>query len=141
MRLEGDPTLWPKAVEEVLRWVSPVLNGMVRTAVDQIEFRGVNIAAGQKVTLWYPSANRDEEVFTDPFRFDIAREPNPHITFGAGPHFCLGASLARLEIRVALGAILDRLANLELDGPVTRLRSNVSNAIEHMPVRYAPRDR
>ncbi len=100
IRLEQDQALWPKAVEEILRFVSPVLNGMVRTATEDIEVREVTIKAGDKVTLWYPSANRDEEVFADPFAFDIGRDPNPHITFGAGPHFCLGASLARLEIRI-----------------------------------------
>lgn len=135
-RLSNDPTLWPRAVEEILRWVSPVLNGMVRTALDDIDVRDTRISRGDKVTLWYPSANRDEGVFTEPFRFDVGRDPNPHVTFGAGWHFCLGASLARLEIRVALGTILSRLTELELDGEATRLRSNVSNAIEHLPIRY-----
>jgi cholest-4-en-3-one 26-monooxygenase len=135
-RLEHDPSLWHKAVEEILRWVSPVLNGMVRTASEDIEVRGNLIRAGDKVTLWYPSANRDENVFADPFAFDIGRDPNPHITFGAGPHFCLGASLARLEIRVTLETILRRLGDIELARETTRLRSNVSNAIERFPIRY-----
>jgi len=135
-RLVNDPALWPRAVEEILRWVSPVLNGMVRTATEDIKVRGTQIDAGDKVTLWYPSANRDQDVFAEPFRFDVDRDPNPHITFGAGWHFCLGASLARLEIRVALQSVLERLADLELDGEVTRLRSNVSNAIERLPIRY-----
>jgi cholest-4-en-3-one 26-monooxygenase len=134
-RLE-DASLWPRAVEEILRWVSPVLNGMVRTAAEDLEVRDTTIAAGDKVTLWYPSANRDEDVFTEPFRFDVGRDPNPHIAFGAGWHFCLGASLARLEIRVVLRTVLDRIQDFEVDGPVTRLRSNVSNAIEHLPIRY-----
>jgi cholest-4-en-3-one 26-monooxygenase len=137
-RLAEEPTLWPRAVEEILRWVSPVLNGMVRTAMDDIDARGVRIPRGDKVTLWYPSANRDEDIFTDPFRFDVGREPNPHVGFGAGPHFCLGASLARLEIRVTLQTVLARWQNLELAGEVARLWSNVSNAIEHLPVRYRP---
>ncbi len=137
-RVTNDPSLWPKAVDEILRWASPVLNGMVRTALDDIDVRGTRMAAGDKVTLWYPSANRDEDVFPEPFVFDIGRDPNPHVTFGAGWHFCLGASLARLEIRVALGTILRRLDTFEPDGEVTRLRSNVSNAIEHLPLRYAP---
>ena len=136
-RLDDDPTLWPKAVEEVLRWVSPVLNGMVRTAIEDIEVRETHIAAGDKVTLWYPSANRDELVFTEPFVFDVGRDPNPHVTFGAGIHFCLGASLARLEIRVALQTITSAFAEFEIDGEVTRLRSNVSSAIEHLPIRRA----
>ncbi|MGH2759678.1 MAG: cytochrome P450 [Actinomycetota bacterium] len=135
-RLVADPALWARAVEEILRWVSPVLNGMVRTAAEDIEVRGTTITAGDKVTLWYPSANRDEDVFADPFRFDVGRDPNPHITFGAGWHFCLGASLARLEIRVALRTMIESLVDPELDGEVVRLRSNVSNAIEHLPIRY-----
>lgn len=135
-RLVADPSLWPRAVEEILRWVSPVLNGMVRTATENVELRGTTIAAGDKVTLWYPSANRDESVFAEPFRFDVGREPNPHVTFGAGWHFCLGASLARLEIRVALRSILNHFNDFALDGEVVRMRSNVSNAIERLPVRY-----
>jgi cholest-4-en-3-one 26-monooxygenase len=135
-RIVGDPSQWPRAVEEILRWVSPVLNGMVRTATEDIEVRGTTIAAGDKVTVWYPSANRDEDVFADPFRFDVGRDPNPHITFGAGWHFCLGASLARLEIRIALRTVLERLGDPVLDGEVVRMRSNVSSAIERLPVRY-----
>jgi len=139
IRLEENRALWPKAVEEILRFVSPVLNGMVRTATADIDVRDVTIKAGDKVTLWYPSANRDEDVFPAPFAFDIGRDPNPHITFGAGPHFCLGASLARLEIRITLDAVFRRLRDIELAGDVVRLRSNVSNAIEHLPVRFSPR--
>lgn len=135
-RLDDEPKLWPKAVEEILRWVSPVLNGMVRTAIEDIDARGTHIAAGDKVTLWYPSANRDEDAFVDPFAFDVGRDPNPHVTFGAGIHFCLGASLARLEIRVALQTMTSAFEDIQIDGDVTRLRSNVSNAIEHLPVRY-----
>jgi cytochrome P450 len=138
-RLEEDPALWPKAIEEILRWVSPVLNGMVRTAMSDIEVRGVRIAEGDKVTLWYPSANRDEDHFSDPFTFDVGRTPNDHVTFGAGWHFCLGASLARLELRVALPAVFRSLGDITLAGEVTRLRSNVSHAIEHLPVTYRPK--
>ena len=138
-RLKSDPSLWPKAVEEILRYVSPVLNGMVRTATEDIAVRDKQIKAGDKVTLWYPSANRDEDVFPDPSAFDIGRDPNPHITFGAGPHFCLGASLARLEIRITLETVFRRLGDIELAGDVVRLRSNVSNAIEHLPFRFSPR--
>ena len=135
-RLEDDPALWPRTVEEVLRWVSPVLNGMVRTALEDIEVRDVRIAGRDKVTLWYPSANRDEDHFGDPFVFDLGRDPNDHVAFGAGIHFCLGASLARLEIRVTLQTVLQRLRDIELAGDVVRLRSNVSHAIEHLPIRY-----
>jgi len=138
-RLKSDPSPWPKAVEEILRYVSPVLNGMVRTATEDIAVRDKQIKAGDKVTLWYPSANRDEDVFPDPSAFDIGRDPNPHITFGAGPHFCLGASLARLEIRITLETVFRRLGDIELAGDVVRLRSNVSNAIEHLPFRFSPR--
>ncbi len=135
-RLDDDGSRWPKAVEEILRWVSPVLNGMVRTAMEDVDVRGTHITAGEKVTLWYPSANRDEEVFADPFSFDVGRDPNPHVTFGAGLHFCLGASLARLEIKVALRTVTSSFSDIELDGDVTRLRSNVSNAIEHLPIHF-----
>ncbi len=138
-RLEDDPSLWPKAIEEILRWVSPVLNGMVRTATEDIDVRGRRIAAGDKITLWYPSANRDAEHFADPFVFDITRTPNDHVAFGAGLHFCVGAALARLETRVTLRTLLDRVTDLRLDGEVTRLRSNVMHAIEHLPIRYRGR--
>jgi cholest-4-en-3-one 26-monooxygenase len=138
-RLEADTDLWPKAIEEILRWVTPVLNGMVRTTTADIEVRGVQISSGDKVTLWYPSANRDEDHFDDPFAFDLTRAPNDHVAFGAGPHFCLGASLARLETRVTLRTVLARLVDIELDGEVTRLRSNVMHAIEQLPVRYRVR--
>jgi cytochrome P450 len=136
-RLTDDPALWPRTVEEVLRWVSPVLNGMVRTALDDTEIGDVVVRAGDKVTLWYPSANRDESHFADPFTFDIGRDPNDHVAFGAGIHFCLGASLARLEIRVTLQTVLERLRDIEQAGPMLRLRSNVSHAIEHLPIRFA----
>jgi cytochrome P450 len=135
-RLTNDPALWPRTVEEVLRWVSPVLNGMVRTAMDDIDVGDVVIRAGDKVTLWYPSANRDESHFADPFTFDIGREPNDHVAFGAGIHFCLGASLARLEIRVTLQAVLQRLRDVRQTGEMVRLRSNVSHAIEHLPIGF-----
>ncbi len=136
-RLRGDPSLLPRAVEEILRWVSPVLNGMVRTVTEDLEVNGVAIGAGDKVTLWYPSANRDEDHFPDPFVFDVAREPNDHVAFGAGIHFCLGASLARLELRVTFKTLLDRFDRFELSGDIVRLRSNVSHAIEHLPVLVA----
>lgn len=135
-RLREEPALWSKTVEEILRWVSPVLNGMVRTAMDDIDVGDVRIAAGDKVTLWYPSANRDESHFADPFTFDIGRDPNDHVAFGAGIHFCLGASLARLEIRVTLQMVLERLGNIRQNGEVVRLRSNVSHAIEQLPIAF-----
>jgi cytochrome P450 family 142 subfamily A polypeptide 1 len=121
--LLSDRTQWDKlgcnrklmgsAVEEMLRWVSPVKN-MARTATRDVEFREQTILEGQKLLLLYPSANRDESHFADPFRFDIERSPNDHIAFGAGPHFCLGASLARLELRVFFDRLLDRFPDLQL---------------------------
>jgi cytochrome P450 len=125
----------PTAVEEILRWSSPVLH-FRRTATRDVELRGQLIRAGDKVVTWYVSANRDEEVFADPFRFDVARKPNDHVTFGkGGPHFCLGAHLAKLEIRVMFEELLPRLADMELTGPVERMRTNFTNALKRMPVR------
>jgi cytochrome P450 len=132
--LTDDPALWPSAIEEILRWASPVLNGMVRTATEPIDVRGVRIDPGQKVTLWYPSANRDEDHFPRADTFDVTRTPNDHVAFGAGWHFCLGASLARLELRIALPRFLAAFPEIEICGNVTRLRSNVSYAIEQLPV-------
>ncbi|MGH2728858.1 MAG: cytochrome P450, partial [Actinomycetota bacterium] len=137
VRLESDPSLWPKAVEEILRYVSPVLNGMVRTATEDIDVRDVTIKAGDKVTLWYGAANRDEEIFADPDRFDVSRTPNDHLAFGFGEHFCLGASLARLEIRVTFEELLARHPDPALAGAPARLRSNIFNGLEHLPVRLA----
>jgi len=112
-RLRDDRTLLNGAVEEMLRWVSPIKN-MARCATRDVEFEGKHITRGQKLLMLYPSANRDEAHFADPFRFDIERSPNDHIAFGVGPHFCLGASLARLELRVMFDRMLDRLPNLRL---------------------------
>jgi cytochrome P450 len=112
---------------------------MVRTATTDAEVRGQKIKPGQKVTLWYGAANRDDEVFTAPEEFDVARTPNDHIAFGFGEHFCLGASLARLEIRVTLEELLARGVDVELAGDVVRLRSNILAGLERMPVRFVPR--
>jgi cytochrome P450 len=137
-RLRADPTdagLWQRAVEEVLRWATPVLH-FRRTATKDCELRGRRIARGDKVVTWYISANFDPEVFEDPMRFDISRSPNEHVTFGpGGPHFCLGAHLARLETKVLLQELLPRLGSIELIGPVERMRSNFVNGIKRMPVR------
>jgi cholest-4-en-3-one 26-monooxygenase len=135
-RLDADRTLMPGAVEEILRYVSPTLVSMVRTATRDVELRGQTIKEGQKVTLWYGSANRDSDVFPDPHRFDIAREPNDHLTFGFGAHFCLGAQLARLELRIIFDELLNRLPNLALAGEPKRLRSNIFNGLENLPVRF-----
>jgi cytochrome P450 len=136
-RLRADPALLPTAIEEILRWTSPVLH-MARIATRDVELRGQQIRAGQKVLLWYPSANRDEEVFPAADRFDIGRTPNDHIAFGLGEHFCLGAGLARLELRVMFETLLARLPDLALDGEVERLRSTFIGGIKHMPVRFTP---
>lgn len=135
-RLMDDPTLLPTAVEEILRYVSPTLVSMVRTATRDVELRGETIRAGQKVTLWYGSANRDEEMFPEPDRFDVARTPNDHVTFGYGAHFCLGAQLARLELKVVFGELFGRLPDVALDGAPKRLRSNIFSGLESLPVRF-----
>ncbi|HZQ87308.1 MAG TPA: cytochrome P450 [Acidimicrobiales bacterium] len=133
-RLLAAPSLLDSAVEEVLRWSTPILH-FRRTATADVEFNGHAIAKGQKVLLWYASANFDEEVFASPLTFDVGRSPNEHVTFGAGgPHFCLGAHLARLEIRAMLHELTTRLPGLHLDGPVERLASNWTNGIKRMRV-------
>ena len=110
-----------------------------RNATEDQELHGHQIRAGDKVSIWYVSANRDEGVFTDPHSFDIGRSPNPHVAFGGGgPHFCLGASLARLEIRVVLEELAARVSSLEAAGPTERLRSNFINGIKHLPVQLHP---
>ncbi|MBL7486859.1 cytochrome P450 [Frankia sp. AgB1.9] len=124
------------AVEEILRWSTPI-QYFRRTATRDVELRGRTIRAGDWVVLWYPSANRDEDVFPDPFTFDVDRTPNDHVTFGGGgPHFCLGANLARLELRLILTEIITRMPHLRLDGPVELLRSNFVSGVTHMPVRW-----
>ena len=136
--LAEDRSLLPMAIEEMLRWGTPVPY-MRRTPIVDTEIRGQGIKAGDKVTIWYASANRDEEVFEDPYRFDIRRNPNPHITFGAGgAHFCLGANLARMEIRVLFDELLDRVQEFKPAGPPERLRANIVNGIKHLPVELVP---
>ena len=126
------------AVEEILRWATPVMF-FRRNATRDFELGGQMIRAGEKISLWYISGNRDESVFDDPFRFDITRDPNPHIAFGGGgPHFCLGAQLARLEIRVLFEELARRVPRLEALGGPDRLRSNFIGGIKHLPVRLAP---
>ena len=140
-QLKKDPSVLPTAVEEMLRWVTPVMY-FRRTATRDTELRGVKIAEGDKVCMYYGSANRDEDYFPDGDAFDIARSPNPHLTFGpGGAHFCLGANLARLEIKVMFEEIIKRLPEIEPAGPVQRLRSNFISGIKHMPVRYTPESR
>jgi cholest-4-en-3-one 26-monooxygenase len=134
-RLRRSPGLLDGAVEEVVRWTTPVIQ-FARTATRDYTLRGTVIRAGQSVCLFYPSANRDEDVFADPFVFRIDRSPNPHIAFGMGEHLCLGAHLARLELRCAFGALRDRLEHCELAGPVERVRSSFVGGIKRAPMRW-----
>jgi cytochrome P450 len=132
--LRADPSLIPTAVEEMLRWSNPV-HYMRRTATADTHLGGVPIAAGQKVAMYYTSANRDELVFTDPQRFDIHRSPNRQLAFGFAEHFCLGAHLARLETRVFFEELLNAFESIELTGDPIRLRSNFINGYRRLPVR------
>ena len=137
-RLREHPELIDSAVDEILRYSSPV-NYFRRTATTDVELGGHRIAAGEKVTLWYPSGNRDEAEFDDPHRFDIGRTPNHHMAFGAGgPHYCLGASLAKLELKVMFEALVRRLPDVAPAGPPQRLRNNLLNSIKHLPVTFTP---
>lgn len=135
-RLLADPGLTTTAVEEVLRWATSVLH-FRRTATRDVELHGQTIGENDKVVLWFISANRDERQFDDPLRFDVGRTPNRHVAFGlGGPHFCLGAHLARLELRIFLEELRPYLPFLELAGPPERLRSNFFHGIKRMPVAY-----
>jgi len=133
--LRSDGSLLPGAVEEILRWSSPTLYNR-RTATADTEVAGCRIRRGDKVTLWWVSANRDEDVFNDPFLFDVRRSPNPHLAFGYRSHFCLGANLARMEIRIMLEELLARFADFSLDGPIERFRTNKHAGVKHMPVTF-----
>ena len=138
-RLVEDPSLVATAVEEVIRWASPLLH-FRRTATRDVELHGQVVRENDKVALWYISANRDEQQFPDPLSFDIGRTPNRHVSFGlGGPHFCLGTHLARLELRVFLQEMLPYFPRLELAGEPERLRSNFFHGIKRMPVVYRPR--
>ena len=138
-RLRADRSLLPGAVEEMLRWWTPVMN-FRRTATVDTELSGVRIAAGDKVVVWFSSANRDERVFADPDRFDIGRPAGEQLSFGHGPHFCLGAQLARVQLRAMFDAVLDLLADVRLAGAPVRLRSTFQNGVKHLPIRYVRRD-
>jgi cholest-4-en-3-one 26-monooxygenase len=135
-RLLANTALIPAAAEEMVRWVSPI-NMFRRTATCDTKLAGQEIAEGDKVVMFFTSANRDEDVFAAPQEFDIGRDPNPHLGFGGGgPHYCLGRHLAALELRILLRAIAERMPSITLTGEVARLRSNSINGIKHMPVRY-----
>ena len=135
--LKADPGLLDTAIDEMIRWATPV-HHFRRTATADTEIGGHHIAEGSRVVLWYASANRDDAVFDDPFSFDITRDPNDHIAFGGGgAHYCLGANLARAELRFMFQEILGRLGSMELAGEPARLRSNFINGIKHLPVRWS----
>jgi cytochrome P450 family 142 subfamily A polypeptide 1 len=138
--LVDDPSKIPVAVEEMLRWVTPIKN-MCRTVTRDTEFMGQPMTAGQKCMLLFESANRDETRFEEPFRFDVERQPNEHLAFGFGAHFCLGQALARLELKVMFEQLLLRLPDLELavePSELPRRRANFISGLESMPVRFSP---
>jgi cytochrome P450 len=135
-RLRSDLGLMGLAVEEMIRWVTPV-KAFMRTAVEDTAVRGVPIAAGESVLLSYPSGNRDEDVFDDPFRFDVSRDPNKHIAFGYGVHFCLGAALARMEAGSFFSELLPRLDSVELAGEPQHVATTFVGGLKHLPIRYS----
>ena len=134
--LRDDPALIPGAVEEILRWANP-LHYFRRTALADTEIRGVPIAQGDKVAMWYTSANRDEDVFADSQSFDIRRTPNHHLSFGFGQHYCLGVHLARLEGRVFFEELLATCSAIEQTGESRRIRSNLNNGLKSLPISLA----
>jgi cytochrome P450 len=131
---QANPDKSQVAVEELIRYASPVYH-FRRTATRDVELHGQQIKAGDKVVMWFASGNRDEDVFSDPYRLDLSRYPNDHMTFGKGPHNCLGSNLARLEIRIMFETLLPRLASIEQTGDMVRVRSNFVNGVKHFPVR------
>ncbi len=137
-RLRDNLGLMPLATEEMIRWVTPVKEFM-RTAAEDTTVRGVPIAAGESVLLSYVSANRDEDVFSDPFRFDVGRDPNKHLAFGYGVHFCLGAALARMEVSSFFAELLPRLKSIELTGDPQHVATTFVGGLKHLPVRYSLR--
>ncbi len=136
-RLAQNPALMPTAIEEILRWTSPITH-IMRTATRDFQWRGRKIRDDDWIVIWNPSANRDEDVFPDPYRFDITRAPNYHLAFGQGEHFCIGSHLARLELRLMLEEVMRRMPDLRLTGEVERLTSIQVAGIKHMPVAFTP---
>jgi cytochrome P450 len=134
-RLRDDPGLMGLATEEMIRWVTPVKEFM-RTAQEDTMIRDVSIRAGESVLLSYPSGNRDEDVFTEPFRFDVGRDPNKHVAFGYGVHFCLGAALARMEVNSFFSALVPRLRSIELTGRPEHTATVFVGGLKHLPIRY-----
>jgi len=136
--LREDPKRLRLAVEEFVRWSDPVIS-LMRAATRDAEVGGKTIKAGDRLLLWFPSANRDETVFDEPYKFDITRHPNLHLGFGAGPHFCLGGPLAKIEIRLAMEELLERYEGIEITGPVERVQSSFVGGLKHLPVKLKPR--
>lgn len=140
-KLLDAPSLIPSAVQEIVRWVSPVLH-MRRTATEDTEIRVQKIRKGDKVAMWYASGNRDEDKWDDPFRFDVTRYAKPNVAtqlgFGAGQHFCLGSRLAELQLKVLFEELLRRFPDIHVSGPVRRMRSNFIYGLKEMPVAYTP---
>ncbi|WP_210435102.1 cytochrome P450 [Saccharopolyspora sp. ASAGF58] len=134
-QLQDDLTLLPAAIDEMVRWVTPI-KCFLRTATEDYVLRGTTIRKGDSLLLSYPSANRDEDVFEEPFRFDIRRTPNRHLAFGFGVHYCLGAALAKMEARVFLAELLPRLDSVELAGKAELSASNFIGGLKHLPIRY-----
>jgi cholest-4-en-3-one 26-monooxygenase len=134
-RLRDDPALLPDAVEEILRWVTPISH-FTRTATEDYDLRDVTIRAGDQVALYFASANRDEEAFEEPFAFRVDRRPNPHLAFGFGEHFCMGAHLARVELERIFRHLLTRLESFEVSGLIERLSSITNGSIKRLPIRY-----
>jgi len=137
-KLRSSPEMLSSAVEEMLRWVSPVKH-FFRTATDSYVLRGQPIAAGESLMMCYPSANRDEDVFEDPFTFKVDRAQNRHLAFGFGVHQCLGLHLARLEMKAFFKELLLRLQHIELAGDPAWLEGSLVSGLKHLPIRYAMR--
>jgi cytochrome P450 len=138
-KLRANPELMPAAVDEILRWTTPV-RVLRRVVMSDTELRGQKLRAGESVLLLYLSANRDEQVFGDPFSFRIDREPNEHLTFGIGPHYCLGANLARMEIETVIGVVLERLPDLRIasGGRVREGGNPILSMLEELPLEFKP---
>jgi cytochrome P450 len=134
-KVQSDPALIKPAVEEILRWTSPIIH-FARTATRDTDLEGHRIREGEVVGMFYPSANRDESIWQDPYRFRVDRKHNPHIAFGVGEHYCLGAHVARLELQVIFRHLLPRLKQVEVAGPISRLRSNLIGGVKRLPIRY-----
>jgi cholest-4-en-3-one 26-monooxygenase len=134
-KLQAQPDLLPDAVEEILRWASPISH-FTRVATEDYELRGTTIRAGDQVALYFGSANRDEDVFDDPFAFKVDRHPNPHLAFGFGEHFCMGAHIARVELETIFRHLLARVESFEVTGTVERLSSITNGSIKHLSVNY-----